>query len=87
MKGGGDGDGDGDGDSDGDSEFRDPSECQVNLLVMLISDNKINGDSRDIILSTESVISGKLVIVFLFSRNLFILFFSADVSGWMKKSI
>ena len=53
MKGGGDGDGD----SDGDSEFRDPSECQVHLLVMLISDNKINCDSRDIILSTGSVIS------------------------------
>jgi len=51
MKGGGDGDG------DGDSEFRDPSECQVHLLVMLISDNKINGDSKDMILSTGSVIS------------------------------
>ena len=54
MKGGGDGDGDG----DGDSKFRDPSECQVHLMVMLISDNKINRDSRDIILSTGSVISG-----------------------------
>ena len=63
MKGGGDdghedGDGDGDGDRDGDSdsEFRDLSECQVHLLVVLISDKKINGDSRDIILSTGFVI-------------------------------
>ena len=55
MKGGGDCDSDGD--SDGDSEYRDPSECQVHLLVMLISGNKINGDSRDIILSTWFVIS------------------------------
>ena len=43
---GNDGDGDDDGDvddngdddSDGDSEFRDPSECQVHLLIVLISD-------------------------------------------------
>ena len=67
TKGGGDdghedgdggGDSDSDSDSDNDSEFCDPSECQVNLLVALISDNKINGDSRDVILSTGSVIPG-----------------------------
>ena len=59
IKGGGDDgheDGNGGGDSDSDSEFRDSSEYQVHLLVVLISDNKINGDSRDIILSTGSVI-------------------------------
>ena len=62
MKGDSDSDGDGDGgsdggsDSDGDSKFRNPSECQVHLLVMLISDNKTNNDNRDTILSIEAEI-------------------------------
>ena len=54
--GGGDSDSDSNSDSDSGSEFRDSSEYQVHLLVVLISDNKINGDNRDIILSTGSVI-------------------------------
>ena len=56
----GDGGGDGDSDSDGvnDSAFHDPSECQVHLLVIMINDNKTNGDTRDVILSIGSVISG-----------------------------
>ena len=58
MKGGGDSDSDSNGgsDSDGKSEFRNPSECQVYLLVMLISDNKTNGDSMGVILSTGAEI-------------------------------
>ena len=55
MKGGGD---DGDSDSDCDSKFRDPSKWKVRLLIVLISDKKTNGNSRDMILSKGSVISG-----------------------------
>jgi len=56
MNGDSDSDSDGGSDSDGDSEFRNLSECQVHLLVMLISDNKTNGDSSDMILSTGAEI-------------------------------
>ena len=53
----GDGDGDSDSDSYGDSGVRNPSKCQMHLLVVLIRDQK-NGDSRDMILSTGAVIVG-----------------------------
>ena len=53
----GDSDSDSDSDSYGDSGVRNPSKCQMHLLVVLIRDQK-NGDSRDMILSTGAVIVG-----------------------------